>query len=323
MNNLNSTRKCNFDWLVKEQTACSIIIIIIFFITSIYDLGFCQEDYTNVKNFQTQISEGGNAIIGEILGFHLKGKINRKNVYPDSDYNNFEQPSDRLMATYSEFQNSHDFSDIIGEYELYSFQIVYDNGATITNENMVASGKMSITSNILTQMFTMDNENIGLIGTYEIQSNSSLLVHNFMPVVQNSSLTYFFDGTYLTTTASAVGFLTETDVWRKVISYCSCVTGFTQNDIDMAREAGQQDCLNAPASCGLYSQEDLTSEYQRGCDTCSSGGNSAALLSNANIHIPEVNYESPLGVVKFWIDLEFLGNQDGNLIWKLSDFGQK
>jgi len=309
INNIFENRKC-------------MMVPIIFIVISISNLGFCQEDYTNVENPQTQISEGGNAIIGGFFGFHLKSEINRENVYPDFDDSNFEQPSTNVMATYSEFQSSNGLSEIIGEYELNSFKVVYDSGLTMTNDNIAASGKMSITSNIMTQILTIANEHSGGAGTYEIQSNTSLLVHNFLPIVYNSSIQYSFDGTYLTTTTVVPGF-TETDTWRKTINYCSCESGFTQNDIDMAREAGQQDCLNAPASCGLYSQEELTSEYQRGCDTCSNGGNPAVLLSNANIHIPEVNYESPLGIVKFWIDLEYLGNQNGDLIWKLSDYGQK
>ncbi|MCD6323452.1 MAG: hypothetical protein J7L77_10580 [Clostridiales bacterium] len=308
INNIFENRKC-------------MMIPIIFILISISNLGFCQEDYTNVENLQTQISEGGNAIIGEFFGFHLKSEINRENIYPDSDHSNLEEPSANVMATYSEFQSSDGLPEIIGEYELNSFQVAYDNGLTITNANITASGKMSITSNIMTQMLTIASENAGIMGTYEVQSNSSLIVHNF-PGPLNSHIQYSFDGTYLTTITVIPGY-TETDTWRKTVNYCSCESGFTQNDIDMAREAGHQDCINAPTSYGLYSQTDLTAEYQRGCDTCSNGGNPAVLLSNANIHIPEVNYESPLGIVKFWIDLEYLGNQNGDLIWKLSDYGQQ
>jgi len=300
------------------------IILILFATMLLSNFGFCQDNYGNEDVLRQQNSVEENILIGGIVGSYLNHRINNDDIGTETtDHTNLELSSDNFLTSYSEFQNSSDMPGIIGEYELESFVVVYDNGLTITDDNIGASGKMSITSNILVQMLSINNENTGGAGTYEVQSNSSLLLHNILPIEFNSTMQYSFDGTHLTTTAYVMGY-TETDTWKKTISYCNCQSGFTQNDIDAAREAGHQDCVNNPTSCGLYSQANLTTEYQRGCDECSNGSTlPPTLLSNVDIHIPEINYESPLGVVKFWVDLQFLGEQEGDLIWKLSDFGQE
>jgi len=44
---------------------------------------------------------------------------------------------------------------------------------------------------------------------------------------------------------------------------------------------------------------------------------------NLDIHIPSINYESQIGTLNIWTNLEYLGiNSDGKHIWGLKDFGK-
>ena len=49
----------------------------------------------------------------------------------------------------------------------------------------------------------------------------------------------------------------------------------------------------------------------------------ATLSPELNIHIPNLQYKSGSDTMNLWADLIFAGESDGNLIWKLSGFGEK
>ncbi len=64
----------------------------------------------------------------------------------------------------------------------------------------------------------------------------------------------------------------------------------------------------------------------QGCTVCSNdyaSGILGTISASLNMHIPKLNYETLLGTTKIWMDFEFLGENNGDLLWKLSDFGQK
>ncbi|TXI29125.1 MAG: hypothetical protein E6Q60_05635 [Nitrosomonas oligotropha] len=42
---------------------------------------------------------------------------------------------------------------------------------------------------------------------------------------------------------------------------------------------------------------------------------------NLNISIPHVNYTFPDGTKDLWVDLQYVPSSDGNLLWKLNDYG--
>ncbi len=107
-------------------------------------------------------------------------------------------------------------------------------------------------------------------------------------------------------------------------------TCFTQNDLDAQFEAGKQYCTNNPEACGWlggYTQSDLDNArqegYNSGCNDCSNGSSIPATISpELNLHIPVLQYQSPFGAMDLWADFEFAGESDGDMLWKLSDFGQ-
>ena len=69
---------------------------------------------------------------------------------------------------------------------------------------------------------------------------------------------------------------------------------------------GRQQCINNPDSCGI-----------------SGGGASSTISSESlNIHIPSILYDTPFGAMSLWVDFEFAGENNGNLLWKLSNFGE-
>jgi len=79
-----------------------------------------------------------------------------------------------------------------------------------------------------------------------------------------------------------------------------CKSGFTQAEIDAAIQA----CISNPASCGIVT-------------------NAATVTADLNIHIPYLDYDSPLGEMKLWANFEFTGETNGEMFWKLKDFGQQ
>ncbi|MBF0232849.1 MAG: LamG domain-containing protein [Desulfamplus sp.] len=100
---------------------------------------------------------------------------------------------------------------------------------------------------------------------------------------------------------------------------------------DEGYEAGKQYCINNPEACGWlggYTQSDLDNArqegYNSGCDDCSNGSSNPATISpELNLHIPTLQYQSPFGAMDLWVDFEFAGESNGDMLWKLSDFGQK
>ncbi|SLM28798.1 putative LamG-like jellyroll fold [Desulfamplus magnetovallimortis] len=102
---------------------------------------------------------------------------------------------------------------------------------------------------------------------------------------------------------------------------------------DDGYETGKQYCIDYPEACGISvsggcSQADLNAEYQNGynagCSACSNGSPTPATLSpGLDMHIPVLQYDTLLGTMNLWADFEFEGESNGDLIWKLSDFGQE
>jgi len=48
----------------------------------------------------------------------------------------------------------------------------------------------------------------------------------------------------------------------------------------------------------------------------------ATISENLNIHIPQANYQTLLGSIRLWVNFEFVPSQDGEFLWKLSDYGE-
>ncbi len=108
--------------------------------------------------------------------------------------------------------------------------------------------------------------------------------------------------------------------------------GVCDDIYDEGFEAGKQYCINNPKACGLSTdgctQTDLNTQYQEGyddgCEACSDGTVQAATISSELlIHIPALQYVTPFGAMYLWADFVYFGENNGDLLWKLSDFGQK
>ena len=41
------------------------------------------------------------------------------------------------------------------------------------------------------------------------------------------------------------------------------------------------------------------------------------------MHIPALQYQTLLGNINLWADFKFAGENNGDMLWKLSDFGEK
>lgn len=102
-----------------------------------------------------------------------------------------------------------------------------------------------------------------------------------------------------------------------------------QDEYSEAYEAGKQFCIENPEKCGINinggcTQAELDIKYQEGCETCSnSSGTLSTISPELNMHIPALQYQTLLGNINLWADFEFAGESNGDMLWKLSDFGEK
>jgi hypothetical protein len=84
--------------------------------------------------------------------------------------------------------------------------------------------------------------------------------------------------------------------------------GYTQADIERARQEAQEACKAAPVSCGI----DLTGEVA-----------AAVINQDLSLHIDRMQYETLTGTQILWADLVFGGeNEEGQLFWILGDYGE-
>ncbi len=106
-------------------------------------------------------------------------------------------------------------------------------------------------------------------------------------------------------------------------------TSCSQAELDAQFEAGKQYCIDNPAACGIstgggYTQSDLDAEYQSGYNAglseCSDENITPATLSNGlDMHIPMLQF----GTMSLWVDFVYVGESNGDFIWKLAKYGQK
>ena len=75
----------------------------------------------------------------------------------------------------------------------------------------------------------------------------------------------------------------------------------------------------------VYNRTLTDSEIQElfleGTDACTEYSN-ATITPNLDIHLPSLNYQSLTGALNLWVDLEFYGREEGNLLWKLKGYGE-
>jgi hypothetical protein len=124
--------------------------------------------------------------------------------------------------------------------------------------------------------------------------------------------------------------------------------GYTQADIDAARQAGYdegrqagiEECQNDPASCGISvgggcTEAELEAAREEARRQCQANSASCGIFDgdgecpevptiseNLSIHIPLANYQTLLGTLPLWADFAFVPSPDGDLLWRLTDFGQ-
>ncbi|MEA2061903.1 MAG: hypothetical protein U9P10_15680 [Thermodesulfobacteriota bacterium] len=108
-----------------------------------------------------------------------------------------------------------------------------------------------------------------------------------------------------------------------------CVQDYTDDDLDDKYKEGYQDGQNDCSTCEdcEYTKADIDTKYQegydKGCSDCSNGSLTPAYLSSdLKIHIPKLKYNTPFGEMSFWVDMEFAGEDTGDLLWKMLDFGE-
>lgn len=116
------------------------------------------------------------------------------------------------------------------------------------------------------------------------------------------------------------------------VNKTGCPASSSESQYADGFDAGKQYCIENPEACDIEIGVDYQDGYDQGHDdgykeglaNCSNGSCIPATLSpELNMHIPELQYTMPFGSMSFWIDLEFAGESNGDLLWKLSDFGEE
>ncbi len=96
--------------------------------------------------------------------------------------------------------------------------------------------------------------------------------------------------------------LAEVEVWTDFQPICGVVC--TETVLNAKYEAGRQSCINNPKSCNI----DVVA---------------TTLSTEFNLNIPLLQYNSPFGDTFYWANLEYVGEINDAMHWKLSDYGQK
>jgi len=83
--------------------------------------------------------------------------------------------------------------------------------------------------------------------------------------------------------------------------------GYTQADLENARQEAQKACQANPASCGI----DISGEVA-----------AAVIGQDLSLHVSKAQYKTLSGTQQLWVELSFIGqNYDGKLLWELTDYG--
>lgn len=102
----------------------------------------------------------------------------------------------------------------------------------------------------------------------------------------------------------------------------------SQEELDEQFKAGMEYCKQYPKECGIKTGGDYQAGYDAGYDAGMAGcqGNEgctdATLGADLTLYIPSLNYETFIGTFNLWAEFEFIGDEEGELIWRLSDFGE-
>ena len=96
--------------------------------------------------------------------------------------------------------------------------------------------------------------------------------------------------------------LAEVEVWTDFQPICGVVC--TETVLNAKYEAGRQSCINNPKSCNI----DVVA---------------TTLSTEFNLNIPLLQYNSPFEATYYWANLEYVGEINDTMHWKLSDYGQK
>lgn len=109
-----------------------------------------------------------------------------------------------------------------------------------------------------------------------------------------------------------------------------CVTGpgssgeCTQAELDAGFEAGKQYCIDNPELCGIAAggdfQEGYDAGYRAGLETCETNGECprATISEVLNMHIPNLFYEGLFETRELSADFEYMGEVNGDQMWRLS-----
>ncbi|MBF0242557.1 MAG: hypothetical protein HQK64_08780 [Desulfamplus sp.] len=115
-----------------------------------------------------------------------------------------------------------------------------------------------------------------------------------------------------------------------------CENKCSQEELDAQFEAGKQYCIDNPEECGLVAKEEDDDDFEAGKQYCIDNPEECGLIAKDDetlplpatlsqdlaLHIPNIEYIAPYDKMSLWADLEFVGVINGDILWKLSDFGE-
>ena len=117
------------------------------------------------------------------------------------------------------------------------------------------------------------------------------------------------------------GRLVKSTVLFGIVFFC-CMVQISMASYHKLPDTDGIKYLNNGAGEGC-TQTELDAKYQEGCTVCSEkSGSSATMSSELILHVPAFLYDTTLGTLDVWADFTFAYKENGDLFWKLSDFGQ-
>lgn len=95
------------------------------------------------------------------------------------------------------------------------------------------------------------------------------------------------------------------------VNTSACEQDFTQADLNEKYQEGFDDGV---ASVDVTGCED--------CPPCADEDTGITLSPELNMHVPMMRYNTLLGDLKLWGNFEFAPGENGELLWKLTEYGE-
>jgi len=219
-----------------------------------------------------------------------------------------------LVGAYSNQANAYTLEELVGNYSMSEFMRINPySGCIIENcdDYWKCTGSLTLEREIFRYVRTTNDYTQTVVGSWNLGSPYNITLYpTNIPGVSSVAIelgccsegiitTMLFDGAY------------ESYIWHR--TSLPNITTINTNDTDQDGVIDEWDnCPNTPDGS-------LTDRY--GCKQQASCI-PATLSPELKIHLPNLQLNTASGTMDLWADFEYAGENNGDFLWKLTNFGE-